>query len=212
MKKEELFDALENIDEKHLETAYNFKKIKKPLWIKYITTAACVCIIICAAGIFSKPSTKKISAPKEIEYPMSNPSATELTSKPIISSYSYESENDEKLNNDEQASYGEACYKAPDKGEVILSYPLRSAIKKHGDDALYYVIVEAEDENHNPFDKEIQTAEMDRLNKLGYLCDLEKAKDPDSTNYLLTMFATTEQLQNFAINPNYGYMITLYCE
>ena len=50
MKKEELYETLESIDEKYIDEAEKIQlKKKQPVWMKWTVAAACLCLIIVGA-------------------------------------------------------------------------------------------------------------------------------------------------------------------
>ncbi len=57
MNNESLYEAMGNINEKHINAAYAPKVKKKPVWVKWGAMAACLCLCICGAlainGLFA---------------------------------------------------------------------------------------------------------------------------------------------------------------
>ncbi len=114
------------------------------------------------------------------------------------------------------AGYGdgsEACYKAPDNGEVCRSVPLRGAVEEYGDRAKYRVFVDLfRDGQPVPQDSEEAQQERERLASLGYIVATETVfENGERVGTFFTLHATREELE--ALDPGgYGYMLFLYHE
>ena len=93
-----------------------------------------------------------------------------------------------------------------------MSYPLHRALEEYGSGVLYRVTVELWNGDSQITDKTVFSAEADRLFKLGYTAAIEEYNDGEQTKSLFTLHATAEQLESFAVNPDYGYFIYLYDE
>lgn len=59
MKKEELYETIEGIDEKFIDEAERIQlKRKQPVWFKWVSIAACLCLVLGLVTITSKQNTK----------------------------------------------------------------------------------------------------------------------------------------------------------
>lgn len=105
-----------------------------------------------------------------------------------------------------------ACYATPKKGDCFMSMPLHRALEEYGSGVLYRVTVELWNGDSQIVDKNVFSAEADRLFKLGYTSAIEEYNNGEQTKSLFTLHATAEQLESFAVNPDYGYFIYLYDE
>lgn len=108
----------------------------------------------------------------------------------------------------------EACYAAPQNGEVGRSVPLRAAMDEYGGAARYRVIVEIfRDGQPLPADGEESAAERERLAGSGYTVAYETLSAPNErTRCYFTLHATHDQLEAFPADAGYGYMLFLYGE
>lgn len=107
----------------------------------------------------------------------------------------------------------DACYAAPKNGESNFSMPLREAMKAYGDDVRYRVAVDLfQNENPLPPDGADAKNEGARLAALGYITAFETYTDNGSSQTWFTLHATYDQLADFAIAGEYGYMFFLYGE
>lgn len=114
-------------------------------------------------------------------------------------------------------SYGSmaaaACYATPDTGKVAFSIPLTDAMEEYGDSVIYRVAVDIFSDNQMlEANSEAAKYEMERLIELGYTVDYETYNDGNVMHYLITLCATKEQLTDFALAEQYGYMFFLYQE
>lgn len=105
-----------------------------------------------------------------------------------------------------------ACYATPKRGDCFMSIPLHRALEEYGSGVLYRVTVELWNGDSQIVDKNVFSAEADRLFRLGYTAAIEEYNDGEQTKSLFTLHATAEQLESFAVNPDYGYMMYLYDE
>ena len=115
------------------------------------------------------------------------------------------------------SSYGDAgsavSYKSPDNGSCLYSIPLQGAMEEYGDTVLYRVVVDVFSDNQMiEAGSEVVKNEMDRLAELEYTVAFEKYYDGTMNHYYFTLHATQEQLADFDINSEYGYMLWLYNE
>ena len=107
----------------------------------------------------------------------------------------------------------DACYAVPQNGEVNFSMPLREAMKAYGDDVRYRVVVDLfRDESQLPPDGADAKNEGARLAALGYITAFETYTDNGSSQTWFTLHATYDQLADFAVAGEYGYMFFLYGE
>ncbi len=107
----------------------------------------------------------------------------------------------------------DACYAVPQNGEVNFSMPLRAAMKACGDSVRYRVVVDLfRDESQLPPDGADAKNESARLAALGYITAFETYTDNGSSQTWFTLHATYDQLADFAIAGEYGYMFFLYGE
>lgn len=66
MKKEELYEAIGNIDDTYIEEAHTSKqKSPRSLWIKWAAAAACLCLILAAASRIKRPVEDPTTAPPQ---------------------------------------------------------------------------------------------------------------------------------------------------
>ena len=107
----------------------------------------------------------------------------------------------------------EACYKAPENGEVGWSVPLRGAVEEYGDGANYRVFVDLfKDGQPVPQDSDEAERERERLASLGYTVATETVRETDGAEFTyFTLHVFREKLE--ALDPgDYGYMLFLYNE
>lgn len=106
-----------------------------------------------------------------------------------------------------------ASYAVPENGEFAFSIPLREAMNKYGNSALYRVIIDvfSDKEQLSP-GSSVVIAECERLSNMGYTTAYETYFDGESYHYLFTVHASYEELASFAANEEYGYFMTLYDE
>lgn len=107
----------------------------------------------------------------------------------------------------------EACYKAPENGEVGWSIPLRGAVEEYGDGANYRVFVDLfKDGQPVPQNSDEAEAERERLASLGYTVATETVRETDGAEFTyFTLHVFKEKLE--ALDPgDYGYMLFLYNE
>jgi len=107
----------------------------------------------------------------------------------------------------------EACYKAPENGEVGWSIPLRGAVEEYGDGVLYRVFVDLlKDGQTVPQDSDEAERERERLASLGYTVATETVRETDGAEFTyFTLHVFKEKLE--ALDPgDYGYMLFLYNE
>ncbi|MBQ5535904.1 MAG: hypothetical protein IIU01_04045 [Oscillospiraceae bacterium] len=107
----------------------------------------------------------------------------------------------------------DACYAVPQNGEVNFSMPLRAAMEAYGDSVRYRVVVDLfRDESQLPPDGADAKNEGARLAALGYITAFETYTDNGSSQTWFTLHATYDQLADFAVAGEYGYMFFLYGE
>lgn len=107
----------------------------------------------------------------------------------------------------------EACYKAPENGEVGWSIPLRGAVEEYGDGANYRVFVDLfKDGQPVSQDSDEAERERERLASLGYTVATETVRETDGAEFTyFTLHVFKEKLE--ALDPgDYGYMLFLYDE
>lgn len=106
-----------------------------------------------------------------------------------------------------------ASYKSPDNGHCIYSIPLKKAMEEYGDMVLYKVVVDVFSNNNMlESNSEAVKNEIERFDEIDYTVDFEHYNDGTMDHYYFILYATQEQLINFARNNNYGYMFWLYDE
>lgn len=115
------------------------------------------------------------------------------------------------------SSYGNtgssASYKTPDNGSCLYSIPLQGAMEEYGDSVLYRVVVDVFSDNQMlEANSEAVKYEMERLVELEYTVAFKRYHDGTMNYYYFTLHATQEQLADFVINNEYGYMFWLYDE
>lgn len=115
------------------------------------------------------------------------------------------------------SSYGNTgsavSYKSPDNGSCLYSIPLQGAMEEYGDTVLYRVVVDVFSGNQMiEANSEAAKKELDRFAELEYTVAFEKYYDGTMKHYYFTLHATQEQLADFDINSEYGYMLWLYDE
>ena len=110
-----------------------------------------------------------------------------------------------------ESQNGLAKYKAPANGDVILTYPLKEAMKEYGDSVVYDVrIYLYKDETIAVFDNNPIKSEAERLSKSGCSVSIELCEGSESAyQFYFTVKAKKSQLDDFAASEDYGYFIRL---
>lgn len=199
-----LYNSITNVNEAYMEEIWNRREKRKfSVWAKWGGMAACLFLGIMAAyaavHFFTAIGTE--SPPEILEKKEFDVSKTDLVetdegkTKKVISSY--------------ESGDATACYKSVDNGSCKYSIPLRNAMEKYGDTVLYKVVVDVFSNNDVlETNSEIVKSEIERLSEIGYTAELEQ----DMEHSYFVLCAAQEQLVNFAVQENYGYLFYLYEE
>ena len=61
MKEKRILNALEQVDEKYIEDAAPAKqKHKKPIWVRWVAAAACLCLVLSGLFVMTRPGNTPI--------------------------------------------------------------------------------------------------------------------------------------------------------
>ncbi len=226
MNKELLFDSFSDLDESLIarsETA----KTHIP-WHRWTGIAACF-VLVAALAVpaitghlpraeqTAQPSPDAAEHNEATQLPANSPNAM-LPNNGISIPADGTQEDARYAESKQMISYYDignmdACYAVPQNGEVNFSMPLRAAMKACGDSVRYRVVVDLfRDESQLPPDGADAKNESARLAALGYITAFETYTDNGSSQTWFTLHAAYDQLADFAVAAEYGYMFFLYGE
>ena len=219
----DLLDKMELADPAYVEAAEAASAKKQNGWLKWGALAACCCLVILGAfAAVRSAGEKKLAlteeqkqsteAPFSAEVPMGAAApaggiyvdmAPETDDAPLIS----------MVDSDPDEPQTDACYPAPQNGQVIYSVPLAGALAAYGAEARYHVVVFLfQDEIQLSSDDEAVMEEMERLNAAGYAIQYETVEEGGTSFDYFALQAQMSQLAEFSVNENYGYMLFFYGE
>ena len=201
----ELLKEIGNLDNEYIaEAADALQRKKKIPYMKYLSVAATLILVFAAvSGSFGNMNiARKMDNTKDegIEY-HSFANETEITSS--LPLYGMEDTGD--------ASFSAVASVSTDNGTFILSDSLKYLMDKYRETARYRVKVlfYSNHEGLSNYDSLVQ-ADLERLNKEGYITAVEKYEEPGYVVTHITLHATYEQLINFSAAENLGYYLTLF--
>ena len=102
---------------------------------------------------------------------------------------------------------------APENGTVIMTPALQNAMEHYGDEAKYNVcITVCKSRKALDIRSDEVTAERERLVELGYITFLENYWSGEESTTVFGCHFSYEELQNFTVSEDYGYILYLYDE
>lgn len=102
---------------------------------------------------------------------------------------------------------------APENGIVIMTPALQNAMEHYGDEAKYNVcITVCKSRKALDIRSDEVTAERERLVELGYITFLENYWSGEESTTVFGCHFSYEELQNFTVSEDYGYILYLYDE
>ncbi len=199
MKEENLFEAINSIDEKYISEAIKPNKRKANIkWIKWVAAAACLCVSVGSVILFADKKMQVTS--NDIAYLTEDMPQAEGCYAPILDRFDAEIPT---IDND-MAIYN---------GHFVLSDSLSAAIDKYENTVTYKVVVEVfKDGSVIGTDSPGVASEEKRLANEKYTVYHEKYKVGENESAYFTLCANKEQLLKFSINEEYGYYICFYGE
>lgn len=192
-KRERLFDGVTGIRDDLVEEAAAIPA-KRNRWQRWVAAAACMCLVL--AGVMAA-----LRSGTENDLAQISPDAALTSPLPqVITSYG-------------SAGATASCYKAPEPGEHFCFADLDTALADYaGQDVLFFVGIDMFSADGVLDDGgDAMTAELERLRGLGLDVGYAQAwgyQGTEAEHVTYTYAAgclTAEQLQNFPVNPDYGY-------
>lgn len=199
---QKLYNSITEIDDRYIDEALNYKTVKKrPLWHKIGAVAAC--LVIAGTAVFTFGSAAKPN--NQIGASVSDGTA----SYDVTTQKNYDStEQDRKMpliSSIENIGLYDGKYQAPENGELFYSIPLRKAIEKYNEKAVYKTTLDIFSDGENlEINSDKVSAEIKRLNALGYKTEIN--------NNQIIIYATYKQLTQFEKYNGFGYFFFLYDE
>ena len=231
MRGNDLLEKIELIDPAFVEEADRQPVKKKVIWIRWTAMAACFCLIVCAAWLW----TEKFGYPDDLhrqeETGLDNTNAAmewgetgeaEIVTEP----YHLPANTDQEIQNGKPmiSGFGEMGVNVDmsvNNGGVWYSPTLEAAMDHYGDTANYRVLVELFSDGVQIASGSSQAvAEAGRLSDLGYIVAMETSRETVTDGeiatvyitYYFTIRATYEQLLDFQQAGTLGYKFVLYDE
>ncbi len=89
MTDEKLYEVLGDIDEKHINNARTYHEAKKPVWVKWVAAAACLCVILIIVFTLI-PGTVFRAVKNEINAEGTLPGALQIYPTVMVNNHLYE--------------------------------------------------------------------------------------------------------------------------
>lgn len=231
MRGNELLDAMEQIDLAFVEEADRQPVKKTVIWTRWTAMAACFCLIIGAAWLW----TEKFGFPDDLrrqeETGMDSTNAAmewiEIGEVEIVTEPYLMTANDDQSILDGKpmiSGFGESVANVDmsvTNGGIWYSPSLEGAMDHYGDTVNYRVLVELFRDGVQIASGGSQAvAEAARLSELGYIVAMETSRETVTdgeittvyATYYFTIHATYEQMRQFQPAEDLGYKFMLYDE
>lgn len=191
-KRERLFEGITGIRDNLIEEAAATPAKRRP-WRRWTAAAACVCLVLAGAVTVLRSSTQN-----ELVHDAQDGNRT-LPAPQVVAGAG--------------AGSTESDYKAPEPGEFYCHLDLAAALEAYaGQDVRFFVGVDvfSAEEYLRAGNTELE-AELERLRGLGLDVGYAQAWTYQGTEaeHVTYIYAagclTAETLQNFPVNPEYGY-------
>lgn len=217
------------LDDRLVDGALQMKKSDKSHVVRWNVIAACfgvmvfVGILAVLYGRLFEGNSNDVpiqmeSEPYELLEPAaSTPNHNDVSTDEIIVTPTPEADVNEEIQLPIITSYGdgeiESSYAVPKNGEFGYSEPLKEAMGEYENGVTYKVFVDLFSDEFPVLSNSAEAQEeIGRLVKAGYTAELEITDDGTNTFYYFILLASYDQLQNFDVNQEYGYMFFLYDE
>ena len=221
--------SLSFLDDQLIDKALRTKTSDKLHAVRWNVIAACFGVMVLVGllavlyGRFFEGNTSDVpiqmeSEPYEALDPTaSTPSQNDEATDEITVTPTPEAEEVEEIQLPIITSYGDveidASYAVPQNGEFGYSEPLKEAMGEYKNDVIYKVFVDLFSDEFPVLSNSSEAQEeIDRLVKAGYTAELEITDDGTTVFYYFVLLASYEQLNNFDVHQEYGYMFFLYDE
>lgn len=198
-KRERLFDGITGIRDDLIEEAAATPAKRHP-WRRWAAAAACVCLVLAGAVTVLRSGTQNEIAHDVQDENQVSPASQASPAQQVVTGYG-------------GAGGTASSYKAPEPGEFYCEMDLAAALEAYaGQNVRFFVGVDvfSADEYLRAGNAELET-ELERLRGLGLDVGYAQAWEYQGTEAEHVTYAyvagclTVETLQNFPVNPEYGY-------
>lgn len=198
-KRERLFEGITGIRDGLIEEAAATPAKRHP-WRRWAAAAACVCLVLTGAVTVLRSSTQNEIAHDVQDENQMSPAAQVSPAPQVVTGYG-------------GAGSTASSYKAPEPGEFYCEMDLAAALEAYaGQDVRFFVGVDvfSAEEYLRAGNAGVDT-ELERLRALGLdvgyaqAWEYQGAEGKHVTYTYAAGCLTAETLQNFPVNPEYGY-------
>jgi len=213
-----LYDGITLVDDDLVEEALADKPKRARPWVRWAAAAACLCIVAVGALALRSNGGAAITTP-DPENTANKPVESNVQQEPVEASEPVmgpDGDSEPGVLVPMIEAFGQSTWSgdmAVANGGCIFSDSLAAAMENYGDTVRYRVMIEFfRDGVQIDAGDALARRECDRLVDAGYLVALETYNDGSLEHHYFTIHATAEQLQNYPLDRELGYLFLLYGE